>query len=451
MPGLQILSESVVGLGLLGLLLAVNAALTSIVVAALFAAFFMIFRLTRGRDERLGKARQQALTHMFRHAANALAAVKDITVLGRQGPLLDEHREANRRYSEVSAAHQVTLHIPRLAIEFLAFSGLVGILLYAELVWHDPKAAVPLMAMYAMAAFRVMPSFTRVLAATMSIRYNRRTAEILAEALNDVAEPELDAACARPLAFERELCFHGVHYAYPGATRQVLSGVDVKIKKGSTVGFVGPSGAGKSTIADAVLGLLSGYEGEISVDGVALCPNTLASWRKRIGYVPQHIYLSDDTLAANVAFGIPAGERDHEAVMKALRIAQLDALIGQLPDGIQTEVGERGIRLSGGQRQRLGIARALYHNPDILILDEATASLDGPTEAEITRALNQLAGVKTLIIIAHRLTTLEKCDHVYLIENGHISDSGALRDLRTRNGFFTATGHTVAHVVPAHA
>jgi len=449
LPGLQILSESVVSIGLLGLLLLVNPALTLIVGVSLSMAFFGLFRVTRSRNERLGRARQSALTDMFRHAANALSAIKDITVLGRQETLLREHREANERYSDASVAHMVTVHVPRLVIEFLVFTGLVAILMYAEFVWHDAKAAVPLMAMYAMAALRVMPSFTRILGSAMSIRYNRRTAEILADALRDIAEPELDTTRGKTISFERELCFQNVTYSYPGSAAHVLRDVNITIAKGSTVGFVGPSGAGKSTIADAVLGLLSGYQGEILVDGVALGPGTLGAWRRRIGYVPQHIYLSDDTIMANVAFGVAQADVDRHAVMRALIIAQLQTLIGELPDGVDTAIGERGVRLSGGQRQRLGIARALYHNPDILVLDEATASLDGLTEVEITRALDRLAGTKTLIIIAHRLSTLEKCSHVYLIEDGRISDSGPLSALRERNGFFVLPDDVVVDMAQA--
>ncbi|MHB1565380.1 MAG: ABC transporter ATP-binding protein [Acidiferrobacter sp.] len=448
-PGLQVVSETAVGLALLGLLLLVNVELTIGAGLILGLAFGIIFRLTRRRNERLGAMRQTAMTQMFRHASNALAAVKDITVLGRQEALVAAHSDATQQYSVASAAHMVMIHVPRLLIEFLALSGLIGILLYCELVLHQPQAAVPLMAMYGMAAFRMVPSFNRVLAAAMSIRYHRRTVETLAAALVDVGEPELAGGASETLAFERDIRVRAVSYTYPGTTVKVLDAVDLRIEKGATIGFVGPSGAGKSTLADIVLGVLSGYQGEVVVDGVALGPTTLAAWRRRIGYVPQQIYLSDDTIAANVAFGIAARNVDRQAVIHALSTAQLLPFVASLPEDIDTEIGERGVRLSGGQRQRLGIARALYHNPDVLVLDEATASLDGPTEAEITQAMGDLAGSKTLIIIAHRLTTIERCDRIYLIEQGRIIDSGLFAELALRQPFFRQ--HRPPRAVSLHA
>ncbi|MDA8360545.1 MAG: ABC transporter ATP-binding protein [Gammaproteobacteria bacterium] len=436
LPAMQVVSESVVGLALLGLLLFVSAGLTLVVGGVLGVTFLTIFRLTRGRNERLGQARQVAMSLMFRHAADALGAVKDLTVLGRQGRLIQAHEEASALYSEASAAHMSTLHVPRIMIEFLAFTGLIAILLYSEMVLRQPQAAVPLMAMYAMAAFRLIPSLTRILAAAMSVRYNRRTVAILAAALADVRQPELAVDRRETLPFERDVRLENVSFRYPGASVRALDHIDMCIGRGETVGFVGPSGAGKSTLADIVLGLLCGQEGRVLVDGVPLDATTLAAWRRQIGYVPQSIYLADDSIAANVAFGIPDADIDRAVVWRALEAAQLGDYVRSLPKGLDTEVGDRGVRLSGGQRQRLGIARALYHNPDVLILDEATAALDGLTERDITCAVEQLSGTKTVIIIAHRLGTLEKCDRVYLIERGRLIDTGTLAELSGRHRFF---------------
>ncbi|MDA8390122.1 MAG: ABC transporter ATP-binding protein [Gammaproteobacteria bacterium] len=437
LPALQVVSESVVGAALLGLLLFVSAGLTLAVGGILGVTFFVIFRLTRSRNERLGQARQRAMSLMFRHATDALGAVKDLTVLGRQHRLLQAHEEASATYSKASAAHMSTLHVPRIMIEFLAFTGLIAILLYSEMVLRQPQAAVPLMAMYAMAAFRLMPSLTRVLAAAMSVRYNRRTVEILAAALADVRRPELASDRNDTLSFRQDVRLENLSFHYPGASVRALERIDLCISRGETVGFVGPSGAGKSTLADIVLGLLPAQEGRVLVDGVPLDATTLAAWRRQVGYVPQHIYLTDDTIAANVAFGVASADIDRAVVSRVLEVAQLDRYVAGLPQGMDTEVGDRGVRLSGGQRQRLGIARALYHNPDVLILDEATAALDRPTEADITRAVEQLAGTKTLIIIAHRLSTLEKCDRVYLIDRGRLIDSGTLAELSGRHAFFS--------------
>ncbi|WP_298135541.1 ABC transporter ATP-binding protein [Acidiferrobacter sp.] len=439
LPGLQLISESVVSLAVFALLMAVSPALTLGIGAVLGVAFIMVFRATRARSERLGRARQDALTSMFRHAATGLAAIKDLTVLDRQDRLLSQHEQATHRYSEASAAQMVTVHMPRLAIEALAFAGLIGILLYAQWVLRQPQAAIPLMAMYAMAVFRLMPSFTKMLNAAMSIRFNRATIAIVAEALAEVGSAADDEVGVEALSFAREITLRGFSYAYPGSTRQALDGIDLTIAKGSSVAFVGPSGAGKSTLADVLLGLLQG-QGDLLVDGEPLRAGAIKAWRRQIGYVPQQVYLADDTIAANVAFGVAEEEIDRGAVARALETAQLARFVADLPAGIDTRIGDHGTSLSGGQRQRLGIARALYHDPSVLVLDEATSALDGPTEADLTAAITALAGRKTLIVIAHRLSTVASCDQVVLLEGGRVMARGEFAELARSHAFFQGRG-----------
>ena len=443
LPGLQLVSELVVSFAVFVLLMAVSPGLTLTIGVVLGAAFVIVFRATRARSERLGRARQDALALMFRHAAMGLSAIKDLTVLDRQDRLLSQHEQATRRYSEASAAQMVTAHMPRLAIEGLAFAGLIGILLYAEWILRQPQAAIPLMAMYAMAVFRLMPSLTKMLNAAMSIRFNRATIAIVAQALTEVA-PAADDGVFAALSFSREITLRGFSYSYPGSGRQALAGVDLTIAKGSSVAFVGPSGAGKSTLADVLLGLLQG-NGDVLVDGEPLGLGAMKAWRRQIGYVPQQVYLADDTVAANVAFGVAEDEIDRKAVVRALKTAQLMHFVAELPDGIDTEVGDRGARLSGGQRQRLGIARALYHDPAILVLDEATSALDGPTEADLTAAITALAGHKTLIVIAHRLSTVACCDQVVLLEGGRVMARGAFAELARQHAFFQERGPLAAN------
>ena len=443
LPGLQLVSELVVSFAVFVLLVAVSPGLTLTIGVVLGAAFVIVFRATRARSERLGRVRQDALASMFRHAATGLSAIKDLTVLDRQDRLLSQHEQATRRYSEASAAQMVTAHMPRLAIEGLAFAGLIGILLYAEWILRQPQAAIPLMAMYAMAVFRLMPSLSKMLNAAMSIRFNRATIAIVAQALTEVAPPSDDGALAA-LPFSREITLCGFSYSYPGSGRQALAGVDLTIAKGSSVAFVGPSGAGKSTLADVLLGLLQG-NGDVLVDGEPLGPGGMKAWRRQIGYVPQQVYLADDTVAANVAFGVAEDEIDRKAVVRALKTAQLMHFVAELPAGIDTEVGDRGARLSGGQRQRLGIARALYHDPAILVLDEATSALDGPTEADLTAAITALAGHKTLIVIAHRLSTVACCDQVVLLEGGRVMARGAFAELAREHAFFQERGPLAAN------
>ena len=445
LPGLQIVSELAVSIAVFGLLMAVSPGLTLGIGVVLGAAFAAVFRATRVRSEHLGRARQEALTSMFRHAAMGLSAIKDLTVLDRQDRLLSQHEQATSRYSEASAAQMVTVHMPRLAIEGLAFAGLIGILLYAEWILRQPQDAIPLMAMYAMAVIRLMPSLTKMLNAAMSIRFNRATIAVVAQALAEIA-PAMDddgGGDAAALPFNREITLRDFSYSYPGSIRQALDGVDLTITKGSSVAFVGPSGAGKSTLADVLLGLLRG-NGDVLVDGKPLDAGAIKAWRRQIGYVPQQVYLADDTVAANVAFGVAKDEIDRATVARALKTAQLMHFVAELPAGIDTEVGDQGARLSGGQRQRLGIARALYHDPAILVLDEATSALDGPTEADLTAAITALAGHKTLIVIAHRLSTVACCDQVVLLEDGRVMARGAFVELARQYAFFQERGPLAA-------
>ena len=446
LPGLQLISELVVSLAVFGLLMAVSPGLTLGIGIVLGAAFAVVFRATRMRSERLGRARQDALTSMFRHAATGLSAIKDLTVLDRQDRLLSQHEQATRRYSEASAAQMVTVHMPRLAIEGLAFAGLIGILLYAEWILRRPQAAIPLMAMYAMAVFRLMPSLTKMLNAAMSIRFNRATIAIVAQALTEVAPTGDEETASVALPFSREITLCNFSYSYPGSARHALEGVDLTITKGSAVAFVGPSGAGKSTLADVLLGLLQG-NGDVLVDGEPLAPGAMKAWRRQIGYVPQQVYLADDTVAANVAFGVAEHEIDRKAVTRALTTAQLMDFVAELPTGIDTEIGDRGARLSGGQRQRLGIARALYHDPAVLVLDEATSALDGPTETDLVAAITALARHKTLIVIAHRLSTVACCDQVVLLEGGRVVARGVFAELARQHAFFQGGGPLAASSV----
>lgn len=234
------------------------------------------------------------------------------------------------------------------------------------------------------------------------------------------------------LKFQSDISLHDIHYRYPDAATESLRGVSVTIHAGETVGFIGPSGAGKSTMINLILGLLTPISGEIRVDGRNIEAH-LSAWQRHIGYIPQDIYLIDDTIRHNVAFGLPDDEIDQEALSRALKASQLDTFVASLPEGAETIVGDRGMRLSGGQRQRIGIARALYHNPSVLVMDEATSALDHETEREVVAAIGQLRGDHTIIIIAHRLTTVRGCDRLYLLEDGQVTDQGTPTELARRH------------------
>jgi ABC-type multidrug transport system fused ATPase/permease subunit len=316
------------------------------------------------------------------------------------------------------------LQLPRLWLEMLAVVGLAVLVLSMIAQGNDIKSIMPILGLFAAAAFRLMPSVYRMLGALQSLRFVKSIIEILR---GELALKTLEQKAARPVGeridFTRDIRLIDVYFTYPNSARPSLSSLSMCIRHGETVGFIGCSGAGKSTLVDIILGLLRPQGGQIEVDGWDISRG-LRDWQDHIGYVPQTIYLTDDTLRRNVAFGFSDEAIDDEAVKRAVRAAQLDDFVMTLPQGLETEVGERGVRLSGGQRQRIGLARALYSDPSVLVLDEATSALDVATEAEVMHAITALHGRKTILIVAHRLSTVENCDRIIRMEGGMISAEG---------------------------
>jgi ABC-type multidrug transport system fused ATPase/permease subunit len=276
--------------------------------------------------------------------------------------------------------------------------------------------------LFAAAAFRIMPSVNRVLGAVQSLRYGLPVIDVLHAELNLVT-PKVAAPQSPAAPFCASLELSQITYTYPLAAEPALKDISLTIRVGESVGFIGESGAGKSTLVDILLGLLNSDMGNVRVDGQDIQSN-LRNWQDQIGYVPQLIFLTDDTLRRNVAYGLPAEQIDEAAVWRSISSAQLEQFVNELPLGLDTLVGERGVRLSGGQRQRIGIARALYHNPAVLVLDEATSALDVTTERGVMDAVRSLRGGKTLIIVAHRLSTLEHCDHLFRLKRGRLVAEG---------------------------
>jgi ABC-type multidrug transport system fused ATPase/permease subunit len=313
----------------------------------------------------------------------------------------------------------------------LAVSGLA--LLVISMLAQDRalEAVLPTLGLFAASAFRLMPSINRVMGAVQSLRYGLPVIDLLHEELN-LAIPKVGSTPipATPFHDVLELC--QITYAYPGAAEPALKDISLAIQRGESVGFVGASGSGKSTLVDVLLGLLMTDTGKVLADGKDIHEN-LRNWQDQIGYVPQSIFLTDDTLRRNVAFGLANERIDDVAVQHAIRAAQLEEFVTSLPNGLETFVGERGIRLSGGQRQRIGIARALYHDPAVLVLDEATSALDTDTERGVMQAITALQGSKTVLIIAHRLSTVEHCDRLYRLHEGRLVEDGIPNTMVPRN------------------
>jgi ABC-type multidrug transport system fused ATPase/permease subunit len=333
---------------------------------------------------------------------------------------------------------QIVGQLPKYAMEVLA-AGLILVLavMLTTTAGMPLEDVAPTLALYAFAAQRLLPFLQELYAGASSLRSNIVVVDAVYEDMASIP-PASDAgsptSSRAPMPFERELRLEGVTYTYPNADKPAIQDVSISIPHRSFVAFVGATGAGKTTLVDVIVGLLEVDKGVLLVDDTPLDPANMRSWQDNIGYVPQDIYLADDTVAANIAFGIPPEERSNEAIEKAARIANIHDFISlELLDGYETFVGERGVRLSGGQRQRIGIARALYHDPDILVLDEATSALDQGTERDVYEAIVQVTGAKTVILIAHRLVTTRRCDVLFLLEHGRLVAQGTYEALLAGN------------------
>ena len=425
-PFLVLLTDGLVAIAMFALLIAVEPVGTLAVIIVFGLSTFVFQRLTRRRIDGWGYQVDYHETKILQHLQEGFGGAKDVKVLGRENEFLSQHEKHLGESIRINRVYNVILTLPRSFMEVITIIGLCVLVVSMVARGRDLADIVPILGLFAAAAFRVMPSINRLLMATQTLIFNR---SIIASVYRDfqLDTPVIaDTADSRPFAQRLDLL--DVSFKYPNASSTALENVSLTIKRGEAVGFVGPSGAGKSTLVDVVLGLFAPTDGVVQVDGQDVQKN-LRNWQDQIGYVPQAIYLTDDTLRRNVAFGLNEENIDDKLVANAIRLAQLEDFVNSLPEKLETVVGERGVRLSGGQRQRIGIARALYHNPSVLVLDEATSSLDTPTEHGVMQAVQALQGSKTVIIVAHRLSTVEYCDRLYRIENSRITEEGTFSEV----------------------
>ena len=421
------LSEILVVCGITMLLLFIEP-LGTLIIAGLFSVFAYLYHLgTAKRISRWGRERQEHNGLRLKHLIQGLSSIKDVKLLGREVDFINQFRFSNTRTFTVMKYQAVIAELPRLLFEFLAVSAL-SLLVIVMLYQNNPvNTIIPTLGLFAAAAFRLMPSVNRLLIAVQQFRYTAPVVNTLHQEFCVNADLQ-DKSTKKLINFNRELLLKNITYFYEESKTPVLDNLSLTIYKGESTGIIGPSGSGKSTLVDLIVGLFVPQSGSFFVDDVSV---VLAnrSWKDKIGYVSQSIYLTDGPLKKNIAFGLPGKEIDEKAVWRAINAAQLDTFVNSLPEGIETVVGENGIKLSGGQRQRIGIARALYHDPEILVLDEATSALDQETEAEVMRAVNQLHGEKTIIIVAHRLTTVNQCDRLYRLEKGAVIETGTPQEI----------------------
>jgi HlyD family secretion protein len=372
----------------------------------------------------------------------ARGGIKDVLLLGRQQDFIARFTGVSRRFARALGTTQAMSQVPRYAMELVAFGGVISLVLYL-LAAHEGNlgAILPLLSMYALAGFKLLPAFQQIYTSLSQVRGNIAAFEAVRDDLHASATAVADSEQSSPeprtyLAPQQSIELEHITFTYPGKVEPALRDVTVEIPANRVIGLVGASGSGKSTLIDVLLGLLRPQQGTLRVDGAPVSEEHLRSWQNSLGFVPQAIFLADSTIRENIAFGLPPESIDEDRVRRAATMAHLDELLEELPLGLETRVGERGVQLSGGQRQRIGIARALYDDADVLILDEATSALDGITERLIMDAIHDFSGKKTIIMIAHRLATVKQCDCIYLLANGQVVDQGSYDELNRRNAVF---------------
>lgn len=428
----QLLSEVVVMFALLALLLYFEPVPTLLSGSILGITMLFYLRLVRRKLQALGQEGNRTSAEIIATATGNLGALREIKLAARDGWFATRFHNAIAANSAVQWRYSLLTATPKQLLELILVICIV--ITVSVFITNDRpvQSVLSTLGLFAAAAFRLMPSMNRIATNIGSLRFGTAILEQLVADLGLRPCPRQDGFA--PPSWTR-LHLEGLGYSYPGAERPILSNIDLAIARGEAVALVGPSGAGKTTLANVLAGLLPATSGRITADGAAIEPGS-RSWQSRIGYVPQDVVLLDDTLAANIAFGEAPDHIDRDRLARAVTLAQLNPLVDSLPHGLDTPLGERGKSLSGGQRQRVGIARTLYRDADILILDEATSALDAETEAAVTEAIHALKGSYTLIIIAHRLSTVRDCDKLVMMVDGCVADTGTFAELNQRNDSF---------------
>lgn len=443
-PLLKLMKDSILAIAIFTALIIVEPLITIGVFLLIGTGGGLFLRLIKAKTRALGKRAQNDRALMIKAVNEGLGGFKDARVLKREAWFYSTFLKHVKSYSLSQTYREVAAMAGKPVIETIAVSGMLLITMFLYWQGRGLEAVIPVLALFATATVRLMPAVQGIASEITTLRYyshvvepvyNDTVALVQENAAIDFSNEVKGKRENQLFKFEKEICFDNVSYNYPGADLEAVCNVSMSIQKGTAVGIVGSSGAGKTTLVDLSLGLLKPQQGVIMVDEKDI-HSDISSWQRTVGYIPQFIFLSDNTIKRNIAFGLPDDKIDEEKLFSAIEAAQLLVFVQGLPDGVDTIIGERGTRLSGGQRQRVGIARALYHNPQVLIMDEATSSLDNLTEKYVVDAIERLKGDRTVIIIAHRLTTVQNCDILYFMDGGFIVDSGSYHDLLKRNKNF---------------
>lgn len=440
-PSIELAARSLIVLVIFGLLIWADPKLALIASGVLGIAYLLIYVSTRRYLSRLGEERIEANEGLFRSLTEALTGIKTVRVYDAEALFYRRFKNASSRRIKIHPRVKVIATTPRFLVEVLAFGGILGITLYLLITGGDLASVLPLLSLYALAGYRLLPALQNAFKSATSIKHSLPTADKISDDLALDSLPHLSGKVSTnesPMAaFSQHITFEDLSFKYEDTDQVTIDRLNVRIEKGTTVAFVGATGSGKTTLVNLIVGLFQAQGGALKIDDVELNESNSRSWNRQIGYVPQDVFLFDDTIARNIAIGINDSEINIERIEAASRMANIhDFISEELPNGYQNIVGDRGVRLSGGQRQRLGLARALYRNPELLILDEATSALDNITENAVIESLKETTKSLTVIIIAHRLSTVKHADCIYLLKDGQIIAEGPYKTLLDTSELF---------------
>ncbi len=418
-PLILIFSHVMVIFFLTTLIILINPSVATIIILIFATCYSIIHIMTREYLVNIGNERLLSNEKRFAIVSSAFGAIKEIKIGRIEENFIKLFKKPSRSFSLNQASLQILGLLPRYGLEAIGFGGMILIILYLISQEVEFLSVLPIISLYVFAGYRILPALQQIFFSVAQLKFMKTSIEKLQEDLESLQKPNLKINHS-DLKFEKKIKLNNINYSYPKTSRQILQDINLEIDVNSTVGFIGTTGSGKTTLIDIILGLLDVDTGSIEIDNQLISDQNLRSWQKCIGYVPQNIYLKNDTIAQNIAFGVREENIDIEVIETVAKIANLHNYINNLPKKYQTVVGERGIKLSGGERQRIGIARALYHRPKVLILDEATSALDIETEKAVMNEIYRLNKKTTILIIAHRLNTVKNCDKIFKLENGKL-------------------------------
>lgn len=440
LPLIQMNARLVLALFIIVGIFIYNPLIAIIGVTLFICGYVVIYKVIRKRIARYGQHVSTTSTDRFRLMNEGFGGIKDVLLYNRRQDFIDQFEMSGKVLAHAQGVNTALSQVPRYLMELLAFGALITLVLVLLIANNSTLSQVlPVLAIYALAGFKLLPALQQIYASVTTVRGNTAAFEaIKADLLASLTLDEQSKADLQSNDFQyiKKIKLDNVSFTYPNKMSPALNNINIEIPVNATIGFVGESGSGKSTLIDLLLGLIEPSQGALMLDNKTIGSNNKHAWQQRIGFVPQSIFLSEGSIAENIAFGLNKKDIDIEKVQQAVKYSHLESLVNSLPQGLNTKVGERGIQLSGGQRQRIGIARALYNQADVLVFDEATSALDGITEKVIMDAIQELSGQKTIVMIAHRLKTVQKCDVIYFIEQGRVVDQGTYQQLIDSNPKF---------------